>query len=150
MMSGIRGRNTKPEMLIRSALHGRGFRFRLPPRKKKNQLPGNPDIRLPKHNAVIFINGCFWHGHDCHLFKWPSTREDFWREKIEGNIVRDRRAIQTLSEQGWRVLIIWECSLRGRTRFDFNELISIVTEWLISGDSILSVEGASKNGDDSL
>lgn len=150
MMSGIRGRNTKPELLIRSALHGRGFRFRLPPRKKKNQLPGNPDIKLPKHNAVIFINGCFWHGHDCNLFKWPATREDFWRQKIEGNIARDRKAIQTLSEQGWRVLIIWECSLRGRTRFDFNDLISIVTEWLISGDSILSVEGASENGDDSL
>ncbi|WP_264750653.1 very short patch repair endonuclease [Marinobacter subterrani] len=149
-MSGIRGRNTKPEMLIRSALHGRGFRFRLPPQKKKNQLPGNPDIKLPKHNAVIFINGCFWHGHNCHLFKWPSTREDFWRQKIEGNIARDRQAIQTLSEQGWRILIIWECSIRGRTRFDFNELIAIVTEWLISDDSLLSIEGEGENGDNSL
>lgn len=150
MMSGIRGRDTKPELVIRSALHIRGFRFRLPPRKKKHQLPGNPDLKLPKYNAVVFINGCFWHGHECQLFKWPATRADFWRQKIEGNVARDRKAIQALTEDGWRVLTIWECSMRGRTRLDFNELISIVTGWIVSGDSRMDIGGARKNGDDSL
>lgn len=150
MMSGIRGQNTKPELLIRSALHKRGFRFRLPTRKKKGRLPGNPDLKLTQYNAVIFVNGCFWHGHDCHLFKWPSTRPEFWRRKIEGNIARDKAAIDDLRADGWRVLTIWECSMRGRTRFDFNQLITIVTGWLESGDGRLNVEGARKNGDDGL
>ncbi len=78
MMSGIRGKNTKPELVIRSALHRAGYRFRLHTRS----LPGKPDLVLPKYRAAIFVNGCFWHGHDCHLFKWPGTRKDFWRAKI--------------------------------------------------------------------
>jgi DNA mismatch endonuclease (patch repair protein) len=150
MMSGIRGRDTKPELIIRSALHARGFRFRLPPKKRKHQLPGNPDLKLTKYNAVIFVHGCFWHGHNCHLFKWPGTRSSFWRKKIEGNIARDNAAIQELIENDWRVLTIWECSMRGRTRLDFNELTSIVTEWLVSGDSRLDIGGVRENGDDSF
>jgi len=147
-MSGIRGRNTKPELIIRSALHERGFRFRLPPRKRKHQLPGNPDLKLTKYNAVVFVHGCFWHGHNCHLFKWPKTRSSFWKEKIDGNAARDDAAAQQLTANGWRVLTIWECSIKGRTRLDFDELMFTVTKWLESGDNRHEVEGVNENGDD--
>src|SRR5690606_16975078 len=89
MMSGIRGKNTRPELILRSALHRKGFRFRL----HRKDLPGRPDMIFPQYRAVLFVHGCFWHGHNCHLFKWPSTREEFWREKIAGNIKRDKRQI---------------------------------------------------------
>ena len=105
MMSGIRGKNTKPELLVRKALHAQGFRFRL---HDKN-LPGKPDIVLKKHRTVIFVHGCFWHGHDCKHFKWPKTRPEFWREKIEGNKTRDLKHQQELKELGWNVKVIWEC-----------------------------------------
>lgn len=108
MMAGIRGKDTKPELLIRRALHARGYRFRL----HRKDLPGNPDIVLPKHRVAIFVHGCFWHGHDCHLFKWPKTREEFWREKIGRNRERDRLAVEALHDQGWRVVTLWECQLR--------------------------------------
>lgn len=108
MMSGIRGKNTKPEWQVRRGLHVRGFRYRLHPK----DLPGKPDLVLPKYKAAIFVHGCFWHGHNCRLFKWPSTRQEFWRQKIEGNVERDRRAIDALVEMGWRVATVWECGLR--------------------------------------
>src|SRR4051812_15356860 len=107
MMSGIRGKNTKPEKVLRQLLHARGFRFRLHAR-----LPGHPDIVLPKWNAVIFVHGCFWHRHECAIFKWPSTRPEFWRAKINGNAERDKRNEISLVEDGWRVGMVWECSLR--------------------------------------
>lgn len=109
MMSGIRGKDTKPEMIVRSALHARGFRFRL----HYKGLPGKPDLVFPKHQAVIFINGCFWHGHTCHLVKSPTTNPTFWEHKISDNKVRDERSMKGLLEAGWRVLIIWECALKG-------------------------------------
>jgi len=124
MMSGIKGKNTKPELLIRSALHRRGFRFRLHDKK----LPSKPDLVLPKYNAVIQIHGCFWHGHDCHLFKLPSTRTDFWREKIAGNVARDEKSLALLQAQGWRVLVIYECALKGKTRLPFEALV----DWIVS------------------
>ncbi len=111
-MSRIRGRDTKPELLIRKGLHARGYRFRV----NVSSLPGRPDIVFPKYRAVIQVNGCFWHGHDCHLFKMPASRQDFWAEKIAANRERDRRTNQSLSEAGWRVLTIWECSLKGVKR----------------------------------
>lgn len=107
MMSGIRGKNTKPEMTVRRALHKAGFRYRLHDRK----LPGKPDIVLPKYRTVIFVHGCFWHGHMCHKFKWPKTREVWWREKIEGNIKRDNHNIAELENQGWNARVFWECEL---------------------------------------
>lgn len=110
MMSGIRGKDTKPEITVRQGLHARGYRFRL----HRKDLPGKPDIVLPKYRAAIFVNGCFWHGHDCHLFKWPKTREDFWREKICRNVQRDARKTQELHERGWRIAEVWECSLKGQ------------------------------------
>ena len=89
MMAGIKGKNTQPERLVRSLLHRKGFRFRLNVR----ELPGKPDIVLPSYHAVIFVNGCFWHGHDCVRFKWPKTRTDFWQHKIEGNRSNDQKVM---------------------------------------------------------
>lgn len=109
MMSGIRGKNTKPEILIRRLLHRQGFRFRLHDRK----LPGKPDIVLPRYHAVIFVHGCFWHGHDCPLFKMPGTHQNFWREKIARNQANDRKNNEALLSAGWRVGIVWECAIRG-------------------------------------
>lgn len=112
MMAGIRGKDTKPEMIVRRALHARGFRYRL----HNRDLPGCPDLVFPKYRAVIFVHGCFWHGHGCKVFKWPKTRPEFWREKIEGNRIRDRSAAARLKRQGWRVIRVWECQLRVRDR----------------------------------
>ncbi|SDD11330.1 very short patch repair endonuclease [Paraburkholderia lycopersici] len=125
MMSGIRGRNTKPEKVIRSLLHRRGFRFRLNVR----ELPGRPDIVLPRRHAVVFVHGCFWHGHNCALFKWPQTRPEFWREKIARNRLNDARALAALAAQGWRVAVIWECALRG-ARHDPQTVVERLAAWL--------------------
>lgn len=112
MMAGIRGANTTPERFVRSMLHKEGLRFRLHDRK----LPGKPDIVLPRWRTVVLVHGCFWHGHNCHLFKLPGTRRDFWRSKIEGNRTNDSRTINMLKRAGWKVAIIWECALKGRAR----------------------------------
>ena len=108
-MAAIKGRNTKPEMRVRSILHGLGYRFRL---HRKN-LPGKPDIVLPKHRTVIFVHGCFWHCHDC---RWgrvvPRTRAEFWSEKRGGNVLRDEKHRAALEAAGWRVVTIWECQSR--------------------------------------
>lgn len=128
MMSGIRGKNTKPEILIRKALHAGGYRFRL----HRKDLPGAPDIVLPKYRAVILINGCFWHGHACGLFKWPQTRPDFWREKIEANIARDQRNLSKLKKLGWRVCILWECEVKSAGETRRREVICRIMDWLAS------------------
>lgn len=124
-MSGIRGKNTKPEILIRSKLHRQGFRFRLHVR----DLPGKPDIVLPRYRAAIFVHGCFWHGHDCPLFKLPSTRRDFWREKIERNQKNDLNAKKLLLDSGWRVGVVWECAIRGADK-DIDGVAQRLGEWL--------------------
>jgi DNA mismatch endonuclease (patch repair protein) len=136
MMAGIRSRNTRPEWLIRRSLHRLGFRYRLHARK----LPGRPDLVLAKHHAVVFIHGCFWHGHNCSLFRWPKTREDFWRAKIDGNRARDSGAIAALTAAGWRVAIVWECALRGGTK-DSSEVVERLAAWLISDREWLEVRG---------
>lgn len=137
MMSGIRGKNTKPELLIRKALHARGFRYRL-----HCDLPGKPDICLPKHRAVIFVHGCFWHGHGCHLFKWPSTRPEFWKAKIERNVEVDASAMAKLSAEGWRTGVVWECALKGRERLGLAEVVDNLSAWLESRSPQLSIRGA--------
>lgn len=109
-MSGIRGKNTRPEIMVRQALHKAGFRFRL----HRKDLPGKPDLVLPKYQAAIFVHGCFWHGHDCRYFKIPKTRTDFWMAKIASNSSRDQRDIEALRKLGWRVMIVWECEIRDR------------------------------------
>ncbi|WP_428669697.1 very short patch repair endonuclease [Reyranella sp.] len=137
MMAGIRGKHTKPELQIRSALHSRGFRYRL---HSKN-LPGRPDIVLPKWQAVIFVHGCFWHGHHCHLYKLPSTRPRFWRNKIEGNKIVDCRASTALAEAGWRIALIWECALKGRTKLPFDDVMEQCVNWLEGGTRRLEIQG---------
>lgn len=108
MMAGIRGKNTHPELLVRRALHKAGFRFRI----HRKDLPGKPDIVLPKHQAVIFVHGCFWHGHDCQYFKIPKTRTAFWMSKISDNKARDMRNSLALKALGWKVIVVWECDVR--------------------------------------
>lgn len=115
MMSGIKGKNTSPELFVRKALHARGFRFRI----HVKDLPGKPDLVLPKYNAVVFIHGCFWHGHDCRYFKLPKTRPEFWVNKIEKNKLRDSENIRTLLLSGWRVIVIWECAIRKARKAEF-------------------------------
>ena len=107
-MSHIRSKNTKPEEIVRKYLFSKGLRYR----KNVRKLPGCPDIVLKKYKAVIFVNGCFWHKHDCGRFVWPSSNAEYWSKKINRNVERDAQNIALLTEQGWRVLIIWECQLK--------------------------------------
>lgn len=112
-MAAIKGKNTKPEELVRKYLFANGFRYR----KNDNRLPGTPDIVLPKYKTVIFVNGCFWHGHDnCKYFVWPQNNAEFWRKKIESNVLRDNKKTEQLRKLGWRVIIIWECQLKPKLR----------------------------------
>jgi DNA mismatch endonuclease (patch repair protein) len=137
MMSGIRGKNTKPEVLIRSLLHRQGFRFRLNVRN----LPGKPDIVLPRFRAVIFVNGCFWHGHqNCILFRLPKTRTDFWRNKIEGNRANDYIVRQALFNAEWRVGLVWECSIRGAGK-NTEDVLNRLTEWLRGEQVFMEIRG---------
>lgn len=112
-MSRIKGKNTKPEEIVRKYLFSRGFRYR----KNDKRLPGTPDIVLPKYKTVIFVNGCFWHGHkDCRCFVIPKTNTDFWLNKINTNIERDKRKQEALKEHGWNVVVVWECELKNQTK----------------------------------
>lgn len=106
-MSLIKGKDTQPELLVRRALHAAGFRFRL----HRKDLPGRPDLVLPKYRAAIFIQGCFWHAHHCQKGRIPGTRSEFWKAKFESNKKRDARNIRALRKDGWRVACIWECQL---------------------------------------
>lgn len=131
MMSSIRGKDTKPEILIRKALHGRGFRYRL----HASDLPGKPDLVFPRYRAAVFVHGCFWHGHNCNLFKLPSTRTDFWEQKISGNRERDQRQLDELNTKGWKTLVIWECMTRKGATMPFDMLINWIEDWLTVGDN---------------
>ena len=112
-MSRIRCKDTKPEELVRKYLFSQGFRYR----KNDARLPGKPDIVLPKYKTVIFVNGCFWHGHEgCKYFVWPKNNAEFWKEKIGKNIVRDRTNHQLLRAQGWKIIDVWECQLKKDSR----------------------------------
>ncbi|MCC6156583.1 MAG: DNA mismatch endonuclease Vsr [Deltaproteobacteria bacterium] len=128
LMSGIRSKNTRIEISLRRGLHARGFRYRLHDPK----IPGRPDLAFPKYGATVFINGCFWHGHDCELYRLPKTRTEFWRKNIETNVQRDHRVKTELAKLGWRQFVIWECSIRGTGRRDFDAVIDNVAAWLRS------------------
>lgn len=141
MMSGIRGKDTKPEHFIRKALHAHGYRFRL----HRKDLPGKPDLVLPKYRAVIFVHGCFWHGHDCHLFKWPKSRPDFWRTKITRNRENDEKALDALEEQDWRVLVVWECAVKGKERLEPEVIVDHITGWLNSDEQYHEIRGRQKS-----
>lgn len=128
IMSRIGGKHTKPELLVRKALHSRGFRYRI----HRRDLPGRPDIVLPRYRAIILVNGCFWHGHDCHLFRWPKTRQDFWKQKIGSNRQRDKRNLDALLAAGWRTCIVWECALKGKREAEVEKVIDEIGGWIVS------------------
>lgn len=118
-MSRIRAQNTSPELLVRSMLHRSGYRFRL----HRRDLPGSPDIVLPKHNVVVFVHGCFWHRHArCRFAAMPKSRPEFWKQKFRANVRRDHRAAARLKRLGWRVIVIWECETR-----DSRSLAKLIT-----------------------
>lgn len=121
-MSCIKGKNTKPEEVVRKFLFSKGLRYR----KNDKRLPGTPDIVLPKYKTVIFVNGCFWHGHEgCKYFVWPKNNKEFWSDKINANIARDNKKIKQLEELGWRVIIVWECQIKKKDKEAFlDELVT--------------------------
>lgn len=128
-MAGIRSRDTAPEVLVRSLLHRRGFRFA----RNAAGLPGRPDVVLPKWNAVVFINGCFWHMHDCGLFRMPQSNTEFWENKLSANRSRDQKNIRELLALGWKVVTVWECSLRGAdARQKLDRSMDRVADWIRS------------------
>lgn len=131
-MSRIRSTDNKPEEIVRKYLFAQGFRYR----KNDNRYPGKPDILLPKYKTAIFVNGCFWHKHDCGRFVWPSSNEEYWRNKIQRNIDRDLRNHQLLNEQGWNVIVIWECQLKKAT-FDetLQYLVSQIKKFYTNHDN---------------
>ncbi len=112
MMAGIRGKNTTPELQIRKALHAQGLRFRL----HSKALPGKPDLVFPRYRTVVFVHGCFWHGHLCSIFKWPKSNQEFWKNKIESNQKRDAFVKEQLGALGWQQLTVWECLIRQATK----------------------------------
>ena len=136
MMSGIRGKDTRPEMIVRKALFAAGYRFRL----HRKDLPGKPDVVLPGRQIAIFIHGCFWHMHDqCKYAKLPATRPTFWQTKLSGNVTRDQKAIEALLSAGWRVLTVWECATRDTSQADI--LKNTLTGWIDGNQAVGSISG---------
>lgn len=132
MMAGIGGKNTKPELALRHALHSLGVRYRLHNRK----LPGKPDLVLPKYNAVVFVHGCFWHRHPgCKYSSQPATRVEFWQDKFRGNVERDRRNQLELGNAGWRIAVVWECMIKNSA----SECAQQVFQWLPSNAKLLEI-----------
>ena len=136
-MAAVRARDTKPEQMIRKALHASGLRYRLNVRN----LPGKPDIVLPRHRAVVFVHGCFWHRHECDLFRWPESRTEFWRDKLNANAARDMKTAEALEKAGWRQAVIWECALKGRKKRDFQDTMQRLIAWIRSGEQAITIGG---------
>jgi DNA mismatch endonuclease (patch repair protein) len=133
MMAGIRGKDTRPELALRSALFAAGFRYRL----HERGLPGSPDLVFPKYRAALFVHGCFWHRHEgCRYATSPKTNGEFWHRKFEGNVSRDARNVALLGERGWRVAIVWECALKRSA----DQAAQAVGVWLRSNDGALTIE----------
>lgn len=128
IMSRIGGKDTKPEMIVRKGLHRLGYRYRLHIKK----LPGKPDVYFPKYNALIEVNGCFWHGHDCHIYRLPKSRTDYWKKKIERNRERDKQNFKKIIDMGYRLLVVWECSLKGKEKKNLGDLLAEIEKWLHS------------------
>jgi DNA mismatch endonuclease (patch repair protein) len=128
-MSRIRGKDTKPEMIIRKGLHAAGLRYRL----HAKELPGRPDLVFPRYRAALQIHGCFWHGHGCPMCRMPATRQEFWAAKISVNRARDQRTTAALLASGWRLLTLWECSLRGPARMTTEEVLALCIDFIKCG-----------------
>ena len=135
MMSGIRGKNTRPEIAVRKEMFSRGYRYRI----HVKELPGKPDVVFPRFRAIVFIHGCFWHGHDCRLFKLPATRPEFWKAKIDRNRENDARAVDALVSSGWRVATIWECSMKGKKEQGITDVADALEGWLGSSEQRLEI-----------
>ncbi|NGO62444.1 DNA mismatch endonuclease Vsr [Rhizobium daejeonense] len=134
MMAGIRGKDTKPELALRRALHARGFRYRL----HAKHVPGRPDLVFPKHHAVVFVHGCFWHRHNgCRYTSTPSTRPEFWQAKFEANVARDATVRAALLESGWRVATVWECALRKPDKVTVSA--ELLSAWLMSNETTIEI-----------
>lgn len=138
IMRSIQSKNTRPEVKVRKTLHKLGFRFRI----HSKRLPGKPDIVLPKYGAVILVNGCFWHGHDCHIFKLP--RQDEWREKIQANTLRDKKNVERYQSLGWRVLIVWECALQGKEKLPIHDLEANLQNWILFDNQSAEIRGRAR------
>lgn len=138
IMRAVRSKNTKPEIAVRRTLHALGFRFRL----HRKDLPGSPDIVLPRWRAVVFVHGCFWHGHDCPKSTIPATRPEFWEAKFRRNIERDKQAKECLKAQGWRVVVLWECALVGRGRLPPDRVAEKLASFLQSQLIETEIRGA--------
>ena len=139
MMAGIRGTNTRPEIVVRHGLYRCGFRYRL----HASGLPGKPDIVLRRWSTVVLVNGCFWHGHDCSLFRWPGSRREFWKRKITRTRARDVEVKAALAAGGWRVLVIWECALKGRGKRPLGDVFQEADAWIRKGSRIHEIKGRS-------
>ena len=133
IMASIRSKNTKPELIIRKNLHKLGFRFRL----HETNLPGSPDIVMKKFNAVIFVNGCFWHGHNCQTWARPKSNINYWMKKIERNKTRDLSNIASLRKMKWRVLVVWQCSLKNK--LDVKETVLKIVKWINSNQNYKNI-----------
>ena len=137
MMAGIASRNTKPEILVRRMLHELGFRYRL----HRKDLPGNPDLVLPRYDVAVLVNGCFWHGHECRLFKWPGSNREFWKQKITANRNRDQRVQKELRAIGWHVMVVWECTVRGKTEAQLVSLATRLACWIEADTKRIRIKG---------
>jgi DNA mismatch endonuclease (patch repair protein) len=137
-MAAVKSGTTVPELQLRRALHARGLRYRL----HVKGLAGKPDLVFPKHRAVLFVHGCFWHGHDCGACRIPQTNREYWTGKIARNVRRDRRNVETLTASGLRIATVWECALRGPRKLPFEEVSDVVFKWLGGGEPLLEVGGA--------
>jgi DNA mismatch endonuclease (patch repair protein) len=145
MMSGIRSADTKPEMQIRRALHARGYRYRL----HDGKVPGRPDLVFRSRRAVILVHGCFWHGHNCDLFRLPGTRTEFWRDKIGRNRKRDADVLGMLIACDWRAFTVWECGLRGRHAPGLEVVVQSIEAWLDSDEMSGEIRGGTDGGNKS-
>ncbi len=139
-MASIPAKDTVPELMIRKSLHQRGYRYRL----HEKLLPGKPDLVFRRFNAVIFVNGCFWHGHDCHHFRMPSSNNAYWSNKIERNKRRDLRNRELLADMNWRILTVWECGMKGKGKLEFETLITTIENWLCSENETLDIRGSTE------
>ncbi|MCZ0811871.1 very short patch repair endonuclease [Roseovarius sp. EGI FJ00037] len=137
IMASVGQKNTGAELTLRRGLHRAGIRYRLHGR----ELPGRPDLVLPRFGAVIFVHGCYWHSHGCYRSTVPKTREDFWRDKFAANRARDARNDTALRERHWRVMTVWECALKGKTAWPLEEVVASVIRWLHSGKETGVIEG---------
>lgn len=131
MMAGIQGKNTTPELMVRSGLHRLGLRFGL----RTKSLPGKPDLILSRHKTAVFVHGCFWHAHQCPYFRLPSSNPVFWKEKLSANVQRDKKQVVELKALGWRVLVIWECAVKGASETRNTQTYEVARDWVLNYDA---------------